>query len=145
MKINRILYYLVAMIFTLALQISCTGEKKPEKSRYEKAMEKKTLANATAKLNRSCPEMVDEDTRLDSVLLLESGHLSYNYTLINRDKASINELAFRTYLIPLILDNVHYNIDLKIHRDSSIIMDFNYWDRNGELITEITLGPENYR
>lgn len=145
MKIKRILYYIVAIIFTLTLQISCTGETNRKKSGSEKVMPVKTLATATAKLNKGCPEMVDEDTRLDSVFLTQEGHLSYNYTLIKQDKSSINETALTAYLIPLILDNVHFNRDLKMHRDSSIIMDFNYRDRDGELITEFSLGPEKYR
>ena len=145
MKINRILYYFVAMTVLVTLQTGCAGETNPEKKRSEKAIPVRSLATVTAKLNSRCPEMIDEDTRLDSILLTQEGHLSYNYTLFKQDKRAINETAFQAYLIPRILDNVHFNRDLKMYRDSSVTMVFNYRDRNGELITEFSLGPEKYQ
>jgi len=145
MKINHILYYFVAMTVLFTLQTGCAGETNPEKNSPEKAIPVRTLATVTAKLNRGCPEMVDEDTRLDSIILTEEGLLSYNYTLFKQDKSAINETAFQAYLIPRILNNVHVNRDLKMYRDSSVTMVFNYRDRNGELITEFSLGPEKYQ
>ena len=35
--------------------------------------------------------------------------------------------------------------DLKMHRDRSVTLIFNYHDGNGELITEFSVGPERYR
>ena len=128
----------------IIIMTSCTGEANRGKKRNEPVLPAKTLASATARLNSECPEMVDEETRLDSVFLTAEGELAYYYTLISRDKASISEQAFRAFIIPRILVNVHENNDLKVHRDSSIRMQFNYRDRNGELVTEILVGPENY-
>ena len=88
--------------------------------------------------------MLDPETRLDSVMLLPDG-LSYFYTLPNKDKPGINAAAFRAYLIPKIIDNVRTNQNLEMFRDSSIAMIFNYRDRNGELITEFSVEPGQYR
>jgi len=96
-------------------------------------------------LNSQCPEMIDPETRPDSVLLSDEGHLTYYYTLIGRDTRGINEDAFSGYIYPLIINNIHANPDLKMHRDSGVVMDFYYRDRNGEPITEISIGPERYR
>jgi hypothetical protein len=140
MKTTGMLYAVVGMALVIMLQIGCTG-----KGNREYTGPVKTLAMATERINRACPEMVDGDTRLDSVFLSSGGHLSYYYTLINREKSTIDEVAFKAYLIPRILNNVHSNVDLKIHRDSSVIMDFLYLDKNGEFVTEITIKPEQYK
>lgn len=145
MKIHQIFLSLTGMALVLIFHTSCTGETNSKKRGSENAIPVRNLTTVTAKLNRGCPEMVDEDTRLDSIFLTQEGHLSYNYTLIEQDKSSVNETAFKAYLIPRILNNVHANRDLKMYRDSSVTMVFNYWDRNGELITEFLLGPEKYQ
>jgi hypothetical protein len=144
MSIKRIIYALVGISLVLSMLTECTGEANRRKKKNEPFLPPKTLASATARLNSETPEMVDEETRLDSVFLTPDGELAYYYTLISRDKSSISEQAFRAYIIPRILVNVHENNDLKVHRDSSIRMIFNYRDRNGKFITEISIGPENY-
>ena len=104
-----------------------------------------TLASATEAINRRCPEWVDQESRLDSVSLAQDGHLYYYYTLPDKDKNNINPTAFTAFLLPKTIENIHYNPDLKMHRDSSVIMIFNYHDGNGDLITEFSVGPERYR
>ena len=89
--------------------------------------------------------MVDPESRLDSVLLSNGDHLTYYYTLTERDKLDINPAAFKAYLLPGIIDNIRSNPELRMHRDSSVTVVFNYLDRNGELITEFSVGPERYR
>jgi hypothetical protein len=144
MNIKRIIYSLAGITLIFSILTCCSGETSRSKRKNEPVLPPKTLASATARLNSETPEMVDEETRLDSVFMTPDAELAYYYTLISRDRASISEQAFRAYIIPRILVNVHENNDLKVHRDSSIRMIFNYRDRNGEFITEISVGPENY-
>jgi len=89
--------------------------------------------------------MVDQETRLDSVVLSPEGRLEYYYTLLYREKRSMNTGALTGFLIPGITDNVRTNPDLRMHRDSSVVMAFNYRDRNGEFVTEIVIQAEQYR
>ena len=105
-------------------------------------MKPKTLATATEFINDRCPEMVYPETPLDSVILSPEGLLSYYYTLPNKDKSGINAAVFTGFLLPEIIDNVRSNPDLRMHRDSSVTVVFNYRDRKGELITEFSLEPE---
>ncbi len=140
MRITGIFYALIGISLCMTLQTGCAGGTRPEETIPEK-----TLATATNVLNARCPEMVDKETRLDSVLLSQEGHLVYYYTLPNKDEPGINPMAFTAFLLPAIIDNVRSNPDLKMHRDSSITMVFIYRDRNGEFVTEIPLAPERYR
>ncbi len=81
----------------MTLQTACTGKTAPEERTPEKA---NTLASATEIINSRCPEMVDVESRLDSVILSDEGHLAYYYTLLERDKININPAAFKAYLLP---------------------------------------------
>jgi len=145
MKFTGLVYSLLGMIFILTLQAGCAGDSDRGRRQPRKAIPERNLATATKRLNSQCPEMIDPETRLDSVLLSDEGHLTYYYTLIDRDTRGINEDAFSGYIYPLIINNIHANPDLKMHRDSGVVMDFYYRDRNGERVTEISIGPERYR
>ena len=135
MKITRILFALIGMALSLTLQKSCTEASAPGNN----------LVTATMIINGRCPEMVDQETQLDSVVLSADDHLVYYYTLLYREKKSVNVKAFNGFIVPAITTNVRENQALSMHRDSSLIMDFIYRDRDGESITTISLKPEDYR
>lgn len=124
----------------MLLQPACSGRREPVDSL---PWIPRDLASSARVLNERCPEMIDPESRLDSVLLLEEG-LYFYYSLPNKDRASIAPAAFTAYLIPGIVDNVQTNPRMAMFRDSSVVMLFRYLDRNGELITEFTVGPERY-
>jgi hypothetical protein len=135
MRKTGFFFTLMAILFLLTFQNGCKSEKAPVK----------TLNTATNVISGRCPEMVDEETRLDSVVLSPEGRLEYYYTLLYREKRGMNTGALTGFLIPSITKNVRSNPDLKMHRDSSVIMAFNYRDRRGEFVTEIVIKPEQYR
>ncbi len=136
------IWTLLGLSLLLLLQAGCKGKAKAEDWIPEK---NRNLVSATAYLNGRCPEMVDSDTRLDSVFLSQEGHLSFFYTLPGRESTSISSTAFYAYMMPEIIDNVRTNRDLKMHRDSSLTMVFNYNDRNGVQITRLILEPDKYK
>jgi len=142
MKNTGLLYGLMGLSLCMILQTGCTGKTSPEETNSEKP---RTLASATAFINDRCPEMVDPETRLDSVLLNHEDQLIYYYTLPNKVSSGINPSAFNAFLLTGIINNVRSNPDLRMHRDSSITFVFNYRGRNGELITEFLVAPERYR
>lgn len=102
------------------------------------------LEAATEVLNSTTPEMIDPETRLDSVMLSQGGQLFYYYTLTEREGRTVDPTAFNAYMIPEVIDNVRRNPYLKMHRDSSLTIVFNYRDRNGLFITEFFIGPKDY-
>lgn len=135
MKKTRIFFVLTGLALLLGLQTSCKNDPPPVKN----------LASEASLLNEKCPEMVDPETRLDSVVLSTEGKLAYYYTMTQRTGATVNALAFKAYLIPEILKNVRNNGSLRMFRDSSVSMVFNYLDRNGVFVTEISIEPDQYQ
>jgi len=141
MKILGYTLTLPGILLMIMFQAACTGNPNP----VERLPWVPTdLASAARLINDKCPEMIDPETRLDSVLLLPE-RLSYFYTLPNKDKLEIEPAAFRAYLIPEIIENIRTNPKMEMFRDSSIVLDFYYRDRDGELITEFPVKPEQYR
>lgn len=126
--------------FLMLLQLACSGNREPVDSLPWVPTD---LASSARVLNDRCPEMIDPESRLDSVLLLEQG-LCFYYTLPNKLKDEIPTGPFTAYLLPGIVDNIQTNPKMEMFRDSSVLMLFRYLDRNGELITEFSVGPERY-
>lgn len=124
----------------ILLQLACSNNREPVDGL---PWIPKDLASSARVLNDRCPEMIDPESRLDSVLLLEEG-LSFYYTLPNKEKDAIPSGPFTAYILPGIVDNIQTNPRMEMFRDSSVVMLFRYLDRNGELITEFSVGPERY-
>jgi len=142
MRVRSIVSAFAGISLYLIFQTGCTGRTASEEIIPEKA---RNLAAATEFINERCPEQVDPETRMDSVTLSREGELVFFYTLPNKEKSGINPESFTAYMLGAIVKNVRTNRDLKMHRDSSVVMKFNYRDRNGELITDFSLSPERYR
>jgi len=140
MKKVRIIYIFLGLTLMLAIQTGC----KPKTSTEEGLpWVPDNLLEATELLNEKCPEWIDPESRLDSVILRAEG-LTFYYSLPNKDGSTFNADAFKAYLLPEIIDNIQTNHRLKMHRDSSITMIFNYLDRNGDFVTEFSVKPKGY-
>ena len=104
----------------------------------------KAMMQAASELNKSCPVMVDQETRLDNAVALPDNIFQYNYTLINLEKDSIDLQIFEGYMKPMILNNVKTNPDLQAYRDNKVTMAYNYKDKNGVFITKISITADQY-
>jgi hypothetical protein len=102
------------------------------------------LMAIASELNKSCPIMVDSETRLDNSIGGPDKSFTYNYTLINYSKEEIDIDYFLSTLRPSILNNVKTNPDLATFRDKKIEMKYSYKDKNGVFITKIIIKPEEY-
>ncbi len=102
------------------------------------------MMHAASEINKSCPIMVDQETRLDNAISLPDNIFQYNYTLINIVKDSIDLKTFEDYMQPMIINNVKTNPDLKICRENKVTMAYSYKDMKGEFITKISISPDKY-
>lgn len=103
------------------------------------------LKNAASTLNKQVPIQVDQYTRLDSAASKGKTNFMYYYTLLELEKSEVNLDTVNKYLKPSIIENVKNNPDLKAFREKGIIMDYNYYDKNGSSVLEISVTPELYK
>lgn len=102
------------------------------------------MMKAASELNKTCPIMVDQHTRLDNAAAMPNNIFQYNYTLVNLDKSEVNIDTVKKYVEPGLINNVKTNPDLKVYRDNKVTMAYNYRDKNGVFVLKITVTPDLY-
>jgi len=102
------------------------------------------LKTAAIELNKQTPMQIDQHSRLDSVSSIGKTNFIYYYTFIKIEKAEVNLDTVYKYIRPNIIENVKKSPDLKVLRDNDVIIDYKYYDKNGENVMEISVTPELY-
>lgn len=105
----------------------------------------KQLMSAASEINKTCPIMVDENTRLDNTFSTSKSDFQYNYTLINHNKEDINVAELEGYLKQQLVNNIKTNQNMKFFRDNNIAMGYNYKDKNGSFLLQMLIKPEDYK
>jgi hypothetical protein len=104
----------------------------------------KMMMQAASEMNKSCPIMVDRETRLDNGIALPGKIFQYNYTLVNLTKAQVSTDTLKKYMVPQITKNVSTNPGLKMFRDVKATMAYYYKDKNGEFVFSFSVTPDEY-
>ncbi len=109
------------------------------KPSYEKAM-----MEIASELNKTCPVMVDAETRLDNTVALPDNVFQYNYTLVNMEKSSVDTMAIKNFLVPTVKNFVKTNPQMKYQRDHKTTLNYYYKDRVGLYLFLISITPDQY-
>jgi hypothetical protein len=104
----------------------------------------KILTATVNELNKQCPVMVDQYTRLDKVEVLPGTVMQYDYTLVTLAKTEVNADTIRKIMEPKIIDNVKTSPQMKPYRDLKATLIYDYRDKNGESLLRISVSPEMY-
>jgi hypothetical protein len=112
---------------------------------YKKPTVDKLMMQAASELNKSCPFMVDNETRLDNSISLVGNIFQYNYTLINREKDKIDIPLVKRLSEPDKINIVKTSPIMKIMRDNKVIVNYHYRDKNGYYLFTISVKPEDYK
>ncbi len=104
----------------------------------------KVMMEAASELNKTCPIMVDQYTRLDNAVALPDNSFQYNYTLVDIAQSEVNLDTVRKYIEPGIINNVKTNPDLKIYRDNKTTFIYYYKDKDGVFVFKLNVTPEMY-
>jgi hypothetical protein len=102
------------------------------------------LVKTAEELNRNCPMMADNDTRLDSAVALPGNILQYNYTFINLVKDSLDAELLSYSLKPAMISNARKNPDLELFRKNNVTFLYNFKDKEGNHVMKVRVSPEDY-
>ncbi|MDR2005403.1 MAG: zinc ribbon domain-containing protein [Prevotella sp.] len=105
----------------------------------------KVLMESAGELNKSCPVMVDEETRFDNAIAMPNKTFQYNYTLLNFEKESTDTILIKSALEPGILNSVRTSPEMKYLRDNKITFRYYYKDKNSAYLFRINILPEQYK
>jgi hypothetical protein len=103
------------------------------------------LKESTIEINKTCPRLIDNETRLDSVGVTKDKTFSSYYTLVSRLKKDIDIATARRNLTPMIIQNIRTNEQLQLMRDNDVTMIYCYSDRNGANILDIQITSYDYK
>ena len=112
---------------------------------FKTASPDKAVLKFSKELNKTCPTMVDAETRLDKVDALADNSLRFNYTLINRDKDSLAISNLKKFMEPVILNKIKTSPALSRYLNKNLTWIYSYNDKNGDFIFKITYTPEQFK
>ncbi len=104
----------------------------------------KVMMQAASELNKTCPIMVDQNTRLENAIALPNNTFQYNYTLVELTKAEVNLDTLKKYIEPAIQNNVKTSPSMKIYRDNKTTLIYYYKDKDGLFVYKFSITPDMY-
>ena len=104
----------------------------------------KQLMIVASEFNKTCPIMVDAQTRLDSALALPNNTFQYHYTFVDVETANVDTNDFKDYMAPNILEQMKTSPQMKSFRENKVILNYLYRDKNRQYIALITITPDMY-
>lgn len=105
----------------------------------------KQLMIIAEKLNKTCPFMVDRDTRLDNAIGGPGKNFTYNYTVVNYAAEEIDADQVKSNIYPAMLNDIKTNPDIEIFRKNEVTLIYKYKDKNGKFLFDIEISPEDYK
>ncbi|WP_424962200.1 hypothetical protein [Ekhidna sp.] len=104
----------------------------------------KVMMQMASELNKTCPIMVDSETRLENSVTLPDNKFQYNYSLVNYTIEELDLEQLRSNIEPGIITNIRTNPDLKFFRENQITMIYSYKDKNEVHLFKIEVTPDLY-
>jgi len=138
-KIKSWIFKCVAMI-VLVTAIGLAMGEKAENNDFEKA-----LFEAASQMNKNLPMMIDSETRLDSTMASPGKIFIYSYTVVNYTIAELDVEAFTNAMRPNLVNHTKTSKDMESFRKNKVTLKYNYRDKNGREIAQITITPNDYR
>ena len=126
--------FLIICIFSLLL---FSGVKDLEKDVYTN----KHLSNIANSIKPYLPMMVDDETRLDSILSFEK-NLKYVYTMVNANQSDFNQRSLENALKPKVQNSVCTNETTMVFPRNNVVLTFTYYSKKGKFISEFSVKPD---
>ena len=98
------------------------------------------LLNIVELLNKSCPTMLDESTRLDYTEIDTNGFLHYVYTMLE-SLTNIDQTKFKKIQAATILEKYNLDHDFRFYKENGIKLRYTYNDKHNKQIVSFVI-PE---
>lgn len=105
----------------------------------------KVMMKTAEELNKSCPIMVDEFTKMDNAIALPGKIFQYNYTVFGFTREEVDTIAFKANMEPQIINNIRTNPDMKFIRDNEATLRYYYKGETGAYWFKISVEPKKYK
>ena len=110
------------------------------------AESQKRMLKVVESIKQTCPVIIDDETRLDSITLVSGyAEIVFYHTLLYMVNDTSIIAEFEERMNPLIIENTRNNPDLRIFRINNMVISNGYMDKNGEFMCKISVSPEVYK
>ena len=103
------------------------------------------LTEFSMKANKNLPKMIDSKVRFDSMVVLPNKTLQSNYTFIAFSKDELNIDEVKRKFLPVLLNEVKTNQNLKLLKDNKVTMVYLFNDKNGSEILKLLFDYNDYK
>lgn len=136
---NKIIILLFAIFLGFMIGRLSVTKTKPKDISIDK-----TLMKMASEINKNCPFMVDENTRVDNVIYLLDNTIQYNLTVIKYFKEEVDVNQLRAKLNLYLLNRIKTNPNLKILRDNKVTFIYAYRDKVGVFLFSLKYDYVDY-
>lgn len=105
----------------------------------------KFLMQTASEINKSCPYMVNKETRVDNAVALMGNTIQFNYTMTNHLKEEIDISQLKINTAKPLLNGIKTSPNLKIFRDNRVTMIYEYKDKVGVFLFSLQFKYDDYK
>lgn len=102
------------------------------------------LIAAANQINSHAPIVIDSTIRFDRVDALHGNVFQYNYTLTSLDVSQIDTNQLKSGSRQSLIEQAKKNPKISVFRDNGVIIQAQYFDKNGKYVTMISVYPTEY-
>jgi hypothetical protein len=134
------IFYLFIFLFYGFFPLQCIAKELNfiNLSKEERRDIEATIIENVKLVNKSLPIMVDDETRLDSALAVGM-QMHFKYTMVNTELDNIDVNIFRNTITSNLIKGQKSDKNALFMLRTGVIYYFNYFDKNGLLITQIRI------
>jgi uncharacterized protein YcfL len=124
-----IFYYL-----TLVTLFGCSNASSNKANAVTGSAVNDNLAAVAKEINKRCPIIVDESTRMDSASVYNEFMITYYYTVHTVANKEVDLQKFKTSMETAMLQKYKTDPQLAIYRDNKIAIAYDYKDKAGDFL-----------
>ena len=96
-----------------------------------------------SEINKTCPIILDKETRLDNTVAMPNNALQYNYTLINMEKETSDTTELKNYILPIVTNGIKTSPQMEFQRKNRTTLKYYYKDKNGKYLFHFVITAQN--
>ena len=139
MNRKEIIILAVGVLAILAVSMQL-NERAKKKSDWYKA-----IAQAAESLHRTCPVLLDAETRQDAVEAKTDRRVVFHRTLIHADVRDIDVASFKDRLRPGLVNHVRTHPEMQVFRDHRVAVVYVYQDKAAQEAFRVVVIPKDDR
>jgi len=101
------------------------------------------MDRSAATINRQCPRMIDQMTRMDRVISGPGLQFTYNYTATTLTSSDVDVSKIREALYSSLVTNIRKETEMMKLAEKGVVFHYNWFGKDGIIISRLTFTKED--